>query len=107
MNNYINVTCDFTDPDITGYQAILQFVNITYLDILMVKQFQTNSSNSFVVFEALMSGLYSVTVFPIMDNGGIVNMGISVAVHRENINVTYYATTTNAPSNNKSGLFFI
>ena len=40
-NNYINVTCDFADPDITGYQAILQSSSV---GILMVKQIDINSS---------------------------------------------------------------
>ena len=85
MNNYINVTCDFTDIAITGYQAILQSSSV---GTLIVKQFGINSSNSSVIFDALNNGPYSVAVFPIMDNRGLLYEGISKGVHREVINVT-------------------
>ena len=93
VNNYINVTCDFTDPDITGYQAILQSSSV---GTLIVKQFDISSSNSFVIFEALNNGLHSVTVFAIMDNGGLLSGGISQGVHREIVNVTGAPTTSPA-----------
>ena len=82
VNNYINVTCDFTDADITGYQAILQSSRV---GTLIVKQFNINT---FLIFEALNNGPHSVTVLPIMDNGGLLSGGISRGVHRETIIVT-------------------
>ena len=100
MNNYINVTCDFTDPDITGYQAILQSSSV---DTLIVKQFDISSSNSFVIFEALNNGPHSVTVFPIMDNGGLLSGGISKGVHRETIIVTGTPSTSPATTDHISG----
>ena len=90
VNNYINVTCEFTDPDITGYQAILQSSSV---NTLIVKQFDISSSNSFVIFEALNNGPHSVTVFAIMDNGGLLSGGISRGVHRETIIVTGTSTS--------------
>ena len=99
MDNYINVTCDFTntditDTDITGYQAILQSSCVSSVNTLMVKQFDISSSNSFVIFEALNNGPHSVTVFPIMDNEGLLSDGISIGVHREIISVTGAPTIT-------------
>ena len=99
VNNYINVTCDFTDTAITGYQAILQSSSV---GTLIVKQFDIGSSNSFVIFEALNNGPHSVTVFAIMDNGGLLSGGISRGVHRETINVTGTPSTSAATTDHIS-----
>ena len=95
VNNYINMTCDFTNTAISSCQAILQSSS---LHILTVKQFDINSSHSFVIFDALNNGPHSVTVFPIMENGGLLSEGISRGVHRMTINVTGAPATLPATS---------
>ena len=84
VNNYINVTCDFTDPDITGYQAILQVFsnNLSTLNTLMVKQHGINDVPTYVTFEALKNGSYSVTIYPVYGEG---IRTLEAAIHRETI----------------------
>ena len=67
-----------------------------------MKQFDIGSSNSFVIFEALNNGPHSVTVFAIMDNGGLLSGGISRGVHRETINLTGTPSTSAATTDHIS-----
>ena len=71
QENGFEVSCSFDSSMVLGYSVILQ-----YFGSFDVVTKETMELLSPVIFDGLYSGLFSVTVFPLTDNGVI---GTSVA----------------------------
>ena len=79
----VTVKCEF-NSSITGYQAILQAIDINHINTLVIQKEDVIYP---LQLKAKRSGFHSVTVFPIMGVKGIVFENSEV-VHRELIYVT-------------------
>ena len=93
----MEVSCSFDSSVVLGYSVMLQ-----YAGSLNVVTKETRELLSPVIFDGLSGGLFSVTVFPLTDNGLIgtsvaYDVQVMVTASTTTIGITSSVTTTIPP----------
>ena len=93
----LEVSCSFDSSVVLGYSVMLQ-----YAGSLNVLTKETKELLSPVIFDGLSGGLFSVTVFPLTDNGLIgtsvaYDVQVMVTAPTTTIGITSSVTTTIPP----------